>query len=115
MSVIASTLTTIAVFLPLTMISGMAVCYSTFAGLDGVDHAYRLSTIAAITFTPVLCSLMKQNPTKAWFQGKIDAVMARFNNFYGGILNWCVYTTARRSSRVPSPCSSVRLWDWVPN
>ncbi len=90
-SVIASTLTTIAVFLPLTMISGMAgVLFNSLGWM--VSITLTVSTIAAITFTPVLCSLMmKQNPTKAWFQGKIDAVMARFNNFYGGILNWCVH------------------------
>lgn len=90
-SVVASTLTTIAVFLPLTMISGMAgVLFNSLGWM--VSITLTVSTIAAITFTPVLCSLMmKQNPTKAWFQGKIDAVMARFNNFYGGILNWCVH------------------------
>ena len=90
-SVIASTLTTIAVFLPLTMISGMAgVLFNSLGWM--VSITLTVSTIAAITFTPVLCSLMmKQNPTKAWFQGKIDAVMERFNNFYGGILNWCVH------------------------
>lgn len=90
-SVIASTLTTIAVFLPLTMISGMAgVLFNSLGWM--VSITLTVSTIAAITFTPVLCSLMmKQNPTKAWFQSKIDAVMARFNNFYGGILNWCVH------------------------
>ena len=90
-SVVASTLTTIAVFLPLTMISGMAgVLFNSLGWM--VSITLTVSTIAAITFTPVLCSLMmKQNPTKAWFQGKIDAVMSRFNNFYGGILNWCVH------------------------
>lgn len=90
-SVIASTLTTIAVFLPLTMISGMAgVLFNSLGWM--VSITLTVSTIAAITFTPVLCSLMmKQNPTKAWFQGKIDAVMGRFNNFYGGILDWCVH------------------------
>lgn len=90
-SVVASTLTTIAVFLPLTMISGMAgVLFNSLGWM--VSITLTVSTIAAITFTPVLCSLMmKQNPTKAWFQSKIDAVMARFNNFYGGILNWCVH------------------------
>ncbi|MBR0330582.1 MAG: efflux RND transporter permease subunit, partial [Alistipes sp.] len=56
-----------------------------------VTITLTVSTIAAITFTPVLCSLMmKRNPKKAWFQGKIDAVMEHFNNFYGGVLAWCV-------------------------
>ena len=34
--------------------------------------------------------MMKLNPTKAWFQRSIDAVMERFNNFYAGVLGWCV-------------------------
>ena len=89
-SVMGGTLTTIAVFLPLTMVQGMAgVLFNAMGWM--VTITLTISTIAAVTFTPVLCSLMmKKNPTKAWFQGKIDAVMERFNNFYGGILAWCV-------------------------
>ncbi|MBP3601851.1 MAG: efflux RND transporter permease subunit [Alistipes sp.] len=89
-SVIGGTLTTIAVFLPLTMVTGMAgVLFNSMGWM--VTITLTVSTIAAITFTPVLCSMMmKLNPKKAWFQGKIDAVMERFNNFYGGILHWCV-------------------------
>ena len=89
-SVMGGTLTTIAVFLPLTMVQGMAgVLFNAMGWM--VTITLTISTIAAVTFTPVLCSLMmKKNPTKAWFQGKIDAVMERFNNFYGGILTWCV-------------------------
>ncbi|MBQ3535723.1 MAG: efflux RND transporter permease subunit [Alistipes sp.] len=90
-SVMGGTLTTIAVFLPLTMVQGMAgVLFNSMGWM--VTITLTVSTIAAVTFTPVLCSMiMKKNPTKAWFQGKIDAVMERFNNFYGGILNWCVH------------------------
>lgn len=90
-SVMGGTLTTIAVFLPLTMVQGMAgVLFNSMGWM--VTITLTISTLAAITFTPVLCSLMlKKNPTKAWFQGKIDAVMDKFNDFYGGILNWCVH------------------------
>ena len=89
-SVMGGTLTTIAVFLPLTMVQGMAgVLFNSMGWM--VTITLTISTIAAVTFTPVLCSMiMKQNPTKAWFQGKIDAVMERFNNFYAGVLRWCV-------------------------
>ena len=94
-SVLGGTLTTIAVFLPLTMVQGMAgVLFNSMGWM--VTIVLTVSTAAAITFTPVLCSMMmKKNPKKAWFQGKIDAVMERFNNFYGGILSWCV--THRKS------------------
>ena len=89
-SVMGGTLTTIAVFLPLTMVTGMAgILFNSMGWM--VTITLTVSTIAAITFTPVLCSLMmKKSPKKAWFQGKIDAVMERFNNFYGGVLAFCV-------------------------
>ena len=89
-SVIGGTLTTIAVFLPLTMVIGMAgVLFNSMGWM--VTITLTVSTIAAITFTPVLCSLMmKKSPKKAWFQYHIDNVMERFNHFYGGILAWCV-------------------------
>ena len=89
-SVIGGTLTTIAVFLPLTMVTGMAgVLFNSMGWM--VTITLTVSTIAAITFTPVLCSLMmKKSPKKAWFQYHIDNVMERFNHFYGGILSWCV-------------------------
>ncbi|MDO4758138.1 MAG: efflux RND transporter permease subunit [Rikenellaceae bacterium] len=89
-SVMGGTMTTIAVFLPLTMVTGMAgILFNSMGWM--VTITLVVSTIAAVTFTPVLCSLMmKKNPKKAWFQGKIDAVMERFNNFYGGILAYCV-------------------------
>ncbi|MBQ5704740.1 MAG: efflux RND transporter permease subunit [Alistipes sp.] len=89
-SVMGGTLTTIAVFLPLTMVTGMAgVLFNSMGWM--VTITLTVSTIAAITFTPVLCSLMmKKSPKKAWFQHHIDNVMERFNHFYGGILSWCV-------------------------
>ncbi|MBO5216860.1 MAG: efflux RND transporter permease subunit [Alistipes sp.] len=89
-SVMGGTLTTIAVFLPLTMVTGMAgILFNSMGWM--VTITLTVSTIAAITLTPVLCSLMmKKNPKKAWFQAKIDAVMNAFNNLYGGLLKWCV-------------------------
>ena len=89
-SVMGGTLTTIAVFLPLTMVTGMAgILFNSMGWM--VTITLVVSTAAAITFTPVLCSLMmKKNPKKAWFQGKIDAVMEAFNKVYGVALKWCV-------------------------
>ena len=89
-SVMGGTLTTIAVFLPLTMVTGMAgILFNSMGWM--VTITLTVSTIAAITFTPVLCSLMmKKSPKKAWFQSHIDNTMERFNKFYGGILAWCV-------------------------
>ena len=64
-SIIASTLTTLAVFLPLTMIEGMAgVLFKPMGWM--VTITLTVSMAAALTFTPVLCSkIMKQNPKKS--------------------------------------------------
>lgn len=90
-SVIASTLTTIAVFLPLTMITGMAgVLFKPMGWM--VTITLTVSTAAALTFTPVLCSLMmKQSPKKSPLQKYVDAGFNWLNNVYGRALDWTVH------------------------
>ena len=89
-SIIASTLTTLAVFLPLTMIEGMAgVLFKPMGWM--VTITLTVSMAAALTFTPVLCSkIMKQNPKKSRMQKYVDAAMGGLENLYGKALNWCV-------------------------
>ena len=89
-SIIASTLTTLAVFLPLTMIEGMAgVLFKPMGWM--VTITLTVSMAAALTFTPVLCSkIMKQNPKKSRMQKYVDASMGWLENLYGNVLNWCV-------------------------
>ena len=89
-SIIASTLTTWAVFLPLTMIEGMAgVLFKPMGWM--VTITLTVSMAAALTFTPVLCSLiMKQNPKKSRMQKYVDGAMGWLENIYGKALNWCV-------------------------
>ena len=89
-SIIASTLTTLAVFLPLTMIDGMAgVLFKPMGWM--VTITLTVSMAAALTFTPVLCSLiMKQNPKKSRMQKYVDGAMGWLENLYGKALNWCV-------------------------
>ena len=89
-SIIASTLTTLAVFLPLTMIEGMAgVLFKPMGWM--VTITLTVSMAAALTFTPVLCSLiMKQSPKKSRMQKYVDGVMGWLENLYGKALNWCV-------------------------
>ena len=90
MSVMASTLTTLAVFLSLTMIDGMAGIFFKPMGWM-VTITLTVSMAAALTFTPVLCSLiMKQNPKKSKIQHWVDKGMGGLENFYGRVLNWCV-------------------------
>ena len=90
-SIIASTLTTLAVFLPLTMISGMAgILFKPMGWM--VTITLTVSMAAALTFTPVLCSLiMKQNPKKSSLQKYVDAAMNVLDDAYAKALKWCVY------------------------
>lgn len=80
-SVIASTLTTIAVFLPLTMISGMAgIMFKQLGWM--VTIILSVSTIGAITLTPTLCSLMlrldkKYNLFQKMVSNPFDAFLKR--------------------------------------
>ncbi len=93
-SVIASTLTMLAVFLPLTMISGMAgVLFRQLGWI--VSIIMIVSTIAALTLIPMLCAnMLKLNPHKGKFQ---TIVLTPFHNFlswldgaYAKVLGWCV-------------------------
>lgn len=90
LSIIASTLTTLAVFLPLTMISGMAgVLFKPMGWM--VTITLTVSMAAALTFTPVLCSLiMKQNPKKSRLQKYVDGALGWLDGIYEGALRWCV-------------------------
>ncbi|MBR0394765.1 MAG: efflux RND transporter permease subunit, partial [Alistipes sp.] len=89
-SIIASTLTTLAVFLPLTMIQGMAgVLFKPMGWM--VTITLTVSMAAALTFTPVLCSLiMKQKPKKSSLQKYVDAAMGKIDDIYEKALRWCV-------------------------
>ena len=93
-SVIASTLTMLAVFLPLTMINGMAgVMFRQLGWI--VSIIMIVSTIGALTLIPMLCSqMLRLNPHKGKFQ---RIVLTPFHNFlswldgaYAKLLGWTV-------------------------
>ncbi len=93
-SVIASTLTMLAVFLPLTMIKGMAGLM--FKQLGWITSIIMIvSTIGALTLIPMLCSQFLRFKPKT---GKVyDIVFGNFNKFlnwisigYGKLINWCI-------------------------
>ena len=93
-SVIASTLTMLAVFLPLTMIKGMAGLM--FKQLGWITSIIMIvSTIGALTLIPMLCSQFLRFKPKT---GKIhDLIFGNFSRFidwislgYGKLINWCV-------------------------
>lgn len=93
-SVIASTLTMIAVFFPLTMVGGMSGVM--FRQLGWMMCAMMfISTVAALSFTPMLCSQLlrreeKRSKTFSRFYTPIEKGLNSFDNWYARQLNWAV-------------------------
>jgi len=93
-SVVASTLTMIAVFFPLTMISGMSGVL--FKQLGWMMCAIMfISTISALSLTPMLCSQLlrlqrKQSKVFLKFFAPIERTLDGLDNAYARMLNWAV-------------------------
>ena len=93
-SVVASTLTMIAVFFPLTMVSGMSGVM--FRQLGWMMCAIMfVSTVSALTLTPMLCSQLlrlqrKQSKVFKIFFGPIEKGLDGLDTGYGHMLNWAV-------------------------
>ena len=93
-SVIASTLTMLCVFLPLTMINGMAGIMFRQLGFI-VSIIMIVSTTAALTLVPMLCALLMNNkPTtnklyKAVF-GPVNKVLDGISHGYSRMIAWCM-------------------------
>lgn len=93
-SVIASTLTMLAVFLPLTMVPGMAGILFRQLGWI-VSIIMIVSTIGALTLTPMLCSqLLRLDPKKGkvWqlIFVPIEKGLNGLDRFYERCLSWVV-------------------------
>ena len=93
-SVIASTLTMLAVFLPLTMIKGMAGLM--FKQLGWITSIIMIvSTVGALTLIPMLCSQFLRFKPKF---GKLHSlIFGNFNKFldlisrgYARLIGWCI-------------------------
>ena len=93
-SVIASTLTMLAVFMPLTMIKGMAGIM--FKQLGWITSIIMIvSTVGALTLIPMLCSQFLRFKPKT---GKVhDLIFGNFNKFiawisrgYASLISWCI-------------------------
>ena len=95
-SVIASTLTLIAVFFPLTLVTGMTgVLFKQLGWM--VCIMMIISTVCALSLTPMLCSqMLKLNPKKAGFQHFIEKHLDKLDVAYAKLLNICV--THKRKS-----------------
>ncbi len=93
-SVIASTLTLIAVFFPLTMVTGMmGVMFKQLGWM--VCIMMIISTVCALSLTPMLCSqLLRLNPNPGKFitviYAPIEKALDKFDNLYASLLNWVV-------------------------
>lgn len=89
-SVVASTLTLIAVFFPLTMVTGMTgVLFKQLGWM--VTIMMVISTTCALTLTPMLCSQwLRLQRTKGKFfvkfYGPIDRALDKFDEAYGKLL-----------------------------
>ncbi len=93
-SVIASTLTLIAVFFPLTLITGMAGVMFVQLGWM-VTIIMTVSTVSALTLTPMLSSqLLKLNPKRSkMFEMvylPIERTLDNLDNTYAKFVNWAV-------------------------
>ena len=93
-SVIASTLTMLAVFLPLTMIKGAVGVFFNQLGWI-VSIIMIVSTSAALTLVPMMCSkMLKRNPqTHAWHKiifTPINKGLDALSSGYGRLINWAV-------------------------
>ena len=93
-SVVASTLTMLAVFLPLTMVKGMTgVMFKQLGWITSIIMI--VSTIGALTLIPMLCSkFLKFNQKSGKFH---QLTFGNFNKFlnlvsrgYAHVINWCV-------------------------
>ncbi len=93
-SVIASTLTMLCVFLPLTMVSGMAgIMFKQLGWI--VSIIMIISTAAALTLVPMLCSKMLSNkPKKGKLHRAIFDNIEKFLNVisegYAKIIGWAM-------------------------
>ena len=93
-SVVASTLTIVAVFLPLTMVTGLAgVLFKQLGWM--VTIVCTVSTIVALTLTPMLCSQMLRMHTSKnkWFDllyGPVARALDALDRGYASLLNLSV-------------------------
>ena len=103
-SVIATTLVIVAVFVPLTMIGGQAgILFKELGWI--VTIVCSVSTVVAITLTPMLCSkllkarkvkvdekghLIKEEQHKGLYQKYVVSFLDKIDVWYANILRWCL-------------------------
>ena len=95
LAVIVTTLTVVAVFFPMTLISGMTgVLFRELGWI--VTITVVTSTLAAITLTPMLSAQMlrlkkkESKPKKYSFDAVMVPLFDRLDNWYGNVLGWSI-------------------------
>lgn len=95
LAVIATTLTVLAVFLPLTMLTGMTgIMFKSLGWI--VSIVTMVSTIAAVSLTPMLTSQMLRLNAKNDYKGAmaifkpIDKFLDKLDRGYGDVLAWAI-------------------------
>ncbi|BDX38493.1 multidrug transporter AcrB [Tenuifilaceae bacterium CYCD] len=95
LAVIATTLTVVAVFFPMTMVSGLAgIMFQQLGWI--VTITIITSSLAAITLTPMLSSKLLKLESKRKVHGKFShdkfvvPWLNKLDNFYVRTLNWCL-------------------------
>lgn len=94
-AVVASTLTMLAVFLPLTMVTGMAgILFKQLGWI--VSIIMIVSTASALTLTPMMCSkMLRLNPYKGrlykLFFTPIEKALNALDINYARFLNWATH------------------------
>ncbi|MBQ0006661.1 MAG: efflux RND transporter permease subunit [Alistipes sp.] len=102
-SVIATTLVIVAVFVPLTMLTGMAgIMFKELGWI--VTIVVCTSTTIAITLTPMLCStllkakkvriengkIVEVPPRKSLYQKYVVGFLDKIDHWYANLLRWCL-------------------------
>ena len=93
-SVIASTLTMLAVFMPLTIIKGMAgVMFKQLGWITSIIMI--VSTVGALTLIPMLCAqFLRFKPKKSELNNLIFGNFSKFLDLiargYSRLINWCI-------------------------
>jgi len=98
-SVVVTTLVIVAVFMPMTMISGMmGVMFRQLGWI--VSITVSVSMLAAITLTPMMSALMLKAQSKEdesrWWDRTISPVLDKLDNWYGKML----YKALRNKKKV---------------
>ncbi len=96
LAVIVTTLTVVAIFLPMTMIGGLTgVLFGQLGWI--VTITIVTSTLAAISLTPMLASKLlhlnqkRSKPSRFNYDRTIRPMLDRLDNWYGRVLQWSLH------------------------